>query len=945
SSLLPPEATNIVVYKDNVSIASYEDRNHVNIELKDIGKRFVAYHNSSLHYHNVTLEIPMENKNNVTINGKGDFILKSGKLRWFIPELSNADVTLRKKVKLEQGSAVIGKPVRWTMRVENYTIMYFTPPPSKSEMVEKNDRDVYLKHIEVSSNSSLVYRNVSISTNIPEVRYDFQVSLMEGNKKINFELVDRNRNGLYDAIEWTISELAKDSYGVKVDFSRVKPVSPNMDVINYGNSTYRAFVYSRNKNYYDEDLGGYKAIDGYIYKSHRDGFEYENTKNNFFTYFSKSGGVMVKREDLSFSFHPIDGSENPDIVVRENTITYLDIYKNISLRYRLSDSGLFEELVVHRAGIVQEFGEEFVIDGGYCKLLGDGSIQIYDKDGVKLFTIPRPSMWEERNESNVCFGLHYELESLSNGKFSIRKVIDEEGREWLNNASRNYPVVIDDTFYANTNDGYIYKSGSSWSAVHDATSGDGVDDNDQYSHVGISAYRSNIEGEYGIYRSHFRFDTSSIPDNAEITGASLHIYGYGYGESSVCAMRSTAWLENPFLTTNDFDAFTGSEYGHTSSWSTSGYNTITFNDQGKSDINKECYTRICCREYDHYYQNVAPSGKNPYCRNGLYYADYTGTTRDPYLEVTYTSNSPPSASYYGGACNIFAGKKVTTIQTEHTDPDGQSDVDDCRITVGIPIVQHCFTLNWNVDTNSYSIVDGSNYVSIDGCTVTETSITNGYRLTWQFIVDWDFELDDQDYDVAAWTDDESGANSGYQWDEAGNYTFENDLEVTIFNVAIYNAYDDDHDGSIDDDEWFAGGHEITASGIVEYEGSSQTFDSKYASSVQVQLFYDTDGDGAPDDLEDTYADTSIDNGEFSITYTPGTSPALQPNAHFDVAIQGIPTGGSDVTQDSIEITSRRDNEAPSAPSNPQCRPDSYTDTGEYDDDTTIYFTWINADDG
>ena len=34
-----------------------------------------------------------------------------------------------------------------------------------------------------------------------------------------------------------------------------------------------------------------------------------------------------------------------------------------------------------------------------------------------------------------------------------------------------------------------------------------------------------------------------------------------------------------------------------------------------------------------------------------------------------------------------------------------------------------------------------------------------------------------------------------------------------------------------------------------------------------------------------------------------------------------------------------------APTNVQCRPDSYTDIGEYDDDSEIFLTWTNANDG
>ncbi|HEC82099.1 MAG TPA: hypothetical protein ENI42_06745, partial [Thermoplasmatales archaeon] len=296
----------------------------------------------------------------------------------------------------------------------------------------------------------------------------------------------------------------------------------------------------------------------------------------------------------------------------------------------------------------------------------------------------------------------------------------------------------------------------------------------------------------------------------------------------------------------------------------------------------------------------------------------------------------PTASYYSGATNIYAGKKVTTIKTDHTDLDGAADIDDCRLRIGVNGGNY-FTLNYNVDTNSYSCNNGCDWVSLSGCSVTETSITSGYRLTWQFIVDWDFPFDDTDYDVGVRTLDESGGDSGWQWSEAGTYTFENDLEVVSLTVTYPDAYEyGGTAGQIDDNDWFKGGYTATASGTIEYEGSSQTFDSSYASGVYVQLKYD--GGNAN-------TDTTISSGAYSISYTPTNANGIDTTAYWDVTIEGIPSGGSDVTASSIEITSKRDNQAPTTPTSVQCRPDSYTDTGEYDDDTTIYFTWTNANDG
>ncbi|HEC86436.1 MAG TPA: hypothetical protein ENI49_00975, partial [Thermoplasmatales archaeon] len=912
SSLLPPDAKNITIFQNKSLVKRYEDINHVSMEIRRAGKRFIVYHGSSLHYRNITLEIPLEDEN-IKIEGKGNFVIEDKKLKWYIDELSDANLTLKQKVEIEQGDAFVGKPVRWTLRTMDYLITYETSPPSKIERIERYNDHIYKKDIDVSSNSSLSYRNVKVWTRIPEIRYGIQVSFDDSDhKKISYDLLDKDGNNLFDTIEWTIPELSQRRYVVSVDFDRVRFADRFADHINNYNGTCTAHIYGGFMNYYDKERECFLPINTTIEKNFHNSFEYANLKNNFASYFDEDEvRVMLKYNNCSITYSLVDQGfgniENFSVFVNGSTITYENVFDGIDVRYRVTYDGLNEEIVLKKPLDIHRLTERFELSGNCYYEESNGIIYFYSK-GSRIFEIKKPFMREENDPMERCYDLHYEIEKKDN-LYYITKVIDDPS--WLENASREYPVVMDPTttIYGLTADGYVYCSGSSWSGVQNATTGTGVDSDDTSNAAAINVAETSggLPPNYVISRAFFAFDTSSLPDDCTITDAYVDIYGYTNGGNDACIQEST-WDAHFALMTSHYDAFTGSYFDVISSWSSNSYNSFDLNQDGIDSISKTGYTEFCVREYHHDYQNSAPPFGASY-PSGCYFADYMGAIGRPRIRITYTN--PPSASYNSGATDIYAGKKVTTIRTDHTDPDGAADVDDCRIRIGMSGGNY-FTLQWNVDTDTYSIVDGSDYVSISGCTVKEEDITNGYRLEWQFIVDWDYGFDDLDYDVAAWTDDENGANSGYQWSEAGTYTFENDLEVVSFTASIDSTYDADHDGQIEDDEWFAGGHPVTGSGTVEYEGSSQTFDSSYASSVQVQLFYDKDGDGTPDDLGDTYADTSITIGGFSITYTPGTSPALQPNAHFDVAIQGIPTGGSDVTPASIEITSKRDNETPSS---------------------------------
>jgi len=199
-----------------------------------------------------------------------------------------------------------------------------------------------------------------------------------------------------------------------------------------------------------------------------------------------------------------------------------------------------------------------------------------------------------------------------------------------------YPIFIDaSTYYSGTNDGRVKRGsgdGENWSTVRGATAGTEVFSTESYSNYAVQTYvNTNYGGGTEIDRSFFYFNTSDLPDNATIVTATLSLYGYSTAESTVCVQEGT---QSDTLTTEDYDAFTGNEFGHTTSWTTSGYNNISFNDTGKGKINKTGTTKLCVREYPHDYQNVDPGATENRC--GMYYADNTNTAYDPKLVITYS---------------------------------------------------------------------------------------------------------------------------------------------------------------------------------------------------------------------------------------------------------------------------------------------------------------------
>ena len=310
----------------------------------------------------------------------------------------------------------------------------------------------------------------------------------------------------------------------------------------------------------------------------------------------------------------------------------LDKVGDITISNQLSDSGVkiwfkidkqlkkFQILLeVHLKGLEvlnNKVNNEFIPDK-------NGRFNI-GKNNEVLYWINKPE-GKDSNDRNIRNINHRLIEN--NGKLYYLKEL--QSKDLLN---LSYPIQIDaSTYWGDVMDGYVeYEgAGESWDTYHNAASGTNSLNGGAYWTEAVDAFRDGTDDL--LSRSFFAFNTSDIPDNGIITSVDLNIYGYYWNQSSVSAQKSNFTYP---LDVNDYSAFSGNEYGHTDGWSTTGYNTITFNDTGKSDINKAGYTKICTREYNCDYKNVDP--KSTHHRCGMYYSDKSGTDYDPYLSIEYT---------------------------------------------------------------------------------------------------------------------------------------------------------------------------------------------------------------------------------------------------------------------------------------------------------------------
>ena len=231
------------------------------------------------------------------------------------------------------------------------------------------------------------------------------------------------------------------------------------------------------------------------------------------------------------------------------------------------------------------------------------------------------------------------------------------------------------TVYGSVRDALVFKSlgGSTWNAVHDATSGGTITHNGASSGVAVAANclsggRGNI---WLASRVLMDFDTSGI--SVAPSAATLKVYGITNDTADIIVLRSfqdlddiaTDWYNAMIDPTtsipgNAWGSGDVTEYSNElTTWSTSGYNDIGLNATALADMASLDSFKLMIMEYDYDYRDVDPNlGGRSGCqdkKSGMYFADNSGTSKDPYIDYT------PGAAGYGNAVLGVASGNISTV--------------------------------------------------------------------------------------------------------------------------------------------------------------------------------------------------------------------------------------------------------------------------------------------
>lgn len=192
-----------------------------------------------------------------------------------------------------------------------------------------------------------------------------------------------------------------------------------------------------------------------IQKSSGD-YSYKNTANNSYkSYFKKSptqeNSISFQNKNSTISFYTLQkqsfGNLNSSqATVENNSIYYKNVYSNTDLKYTILTSRLLEEFIVSNSSTavsltpISQIVNTKNIDRYQNN--SDGSITFFYQNQAQ-FVIPKPVLYEYSHQENKNYGVEYFVTPRGPNSYQIDKILTEEGRQWLQNPQRNYPIAID----------------------------------------------------------------------------------------------------------------------------------------------------------------------------------------------------------------------------------------------------------------------------------------------------------------------------------------------------------------------------------------------------------------------------------------------------------------------------------------------------------------------
>ncbi len=322
-------------------------------------------------------------------------------------------------------------------------------------------------------------------------------------------------------------------------------------------------------------------------------------------------------DPTSWSTHTLQTTQSSQGLFTNNTATYPGIFTGTNVTYTYENMQLKEAITLSNTtkALLQshppsQYGlsnNTYLVFATKIDSLGltsydgqdpiTGNITITQgiefKDALNHFAcaLPIGTAYEQGNTS-ATMPLVYRIIHLNGDTYLL------SGLPFSALTTMTFPIVIDPTItvYSLTNDGYIYSSSTTYNTAWTALSG-------TISSTATSLFigqdkTSGVPPTYNIYRGMLLFNTTTLPNNANITSATLSLYKYSDNSSTdftITVQNGQPTYPHDPLQTADYGKshYSGNGGGLNTTGFGTGYNTITLTNY--SWLQKRGETKLCLR--------------------------------------------------------------------------------------------------------------------------------------------------------------------------------------------------------------------------------------------------------------------------------------------------------------------------------------------------------------
>lgn len=294
-----------------------------------------------------------------------------------------------------------------------------------------------------------------------------------------------------------------------------------------------AKIYSDDIHYMEN--GKLEEIDNSLIED--ENFFYNN-KNSYKVYFGKLKKDKLLKLENNKHYLEFDLKGKKDYNAYKNRknskcVKYHDIINNVDIDYEIKSNKVKESIILKdRESITTKF--EFDISTNLQLTVNDdGSISSIDNE-IEIFKIEAPYMIDANGI--ISKNVSYNIKKFFN-KYILEMLVDNN---WLKDARRKYPIIIDPTITNSSSENNVYDT-----YIYPGDTG--IDKNSQDI---LKAGVERIDGIDTVNRTLLKFDLPEIGTGSQIINAQLILIGYHSNstnyESNIMEIRklTAAWDEN-----------------------------------------------------------------------------------------------------------------------------------------------------------------------------------------------------------------------------------------------------------------------------------------------------------------------------------------------------------------------------------------------------------------